>query len=152
MAKKRMILEEVPELNPLVPGTPDNPIKLGEKAKNLLVQLSLYEDDGRGGQWRARNYDEGGGYAQAQERLEFLKLVEYKPEYNDKAVEKMKAEQVELRARLAQIAPTAKHQDLYSLLEKIRIIADRLNSNTKGPWLTQAGRDVLLTGTVTVSL
>lgn len=52
MAKKRMILEEIEEKNDLVPGSPDNPIKLGEKAKNIMIRLGLARKEGNPGSCR----------------------------------------------------------------------------------------------------
>jgi hypothetical protein len=46
MARKRMILEEIEEKEQLVAGTVDNPLKLTEKQKSLLVSIYLRQKSG----------------------------------------------------------------------------------------------------------
>ena len=149
MARKRMILEEIAEPNPLVPGTPENPIKLGEKAKTILVHMKLYEDDGRTGRNMER-YDDD--YRQALERLEYLKLIEYLPQYDDAAIAAKQIEIEVLRQQLAESADTMSINGLHNICNSIRDVQSKIDGNKKVARLTDAGTALLLSGTVTVSL
>lgn len=151
MSRKRMILEEVQEPNQLVPGSPDNPLKIGEKAKNILVRMKIYEDDGRTGDPTAGNqYDTD--YRYAMERLEFLQLIEYRPKYDATAIARKQTAISELRVGLAQSAMTMASDDIVQVYRSINTLENALQSNDKVAWMTDAGRALLLTGTVTVSL
>ena len=150
MSRKRMILEEIKETNPLVPGSPDNPITIGEKAKDILVSLKLYEDDKRGGTLRDQlGYSE---FSQARERLEYLRLIEYRPKYDAAAIVKQEQKIASLRQELRDSALTMASRQLSDLCQQIAYIENSLSNNTTAPFLTDAGRSVLLQGTVTVKI
>jgi hypothetical protein len=143
-----MILEEVPETNPLVPGSPDNPIKLGEKAKNILIRLKMAEDADTPGELGRVCYDEV-DRSNALDRLMFLKLIEtitVQP-----TQERLLTAVLKKQAMLDMIAANGKAQDISYAAQYWASAESDCRPLTR--WgLTYAGRALLISGSVTVSL
>lgn len=151
--KATLVLEEVDEKNQLVPGTPDNPVRLGERMKKLLVTISLCERDGR-----AYYSDSYGRYqnddGESFERLRYLNLIKSVP-YEDPKNADRKKTIAELRKKLRAIALNGTPADLNitanTIYDTDRAIKSR--SEERETWvLTEAGKALMLSGKVTLSL
>lgn len=150
--KTRMILEEVEQKNDLVPGSPENPLNLGEKAKNILVKLKNAEDTGIPANLQEYGYTEN---RPPMERCIFLKLIETVPTRTPEQV------QTEIDRCMAQLFESVNWQhsptkEFTKMLFDAHYELDRLRNEITTPTvrtqLTDAGRALLLTGTVTISL
>jgi hypothetical protein len=152
MARKRMILEEIEEPNQLVPGSPDNPVKLGERQKNVLIRLHQDEKNGFASQngtnnnWRHEIFRE----QEVKDHLLFLGLVEETPLRTPAEVKKIDAETSKLKNQLKAAVAADKLGDVSVLIEKIR--NQKYEKSYKVWRLTDAGRKLLLKGKVTISL
>jgi hypothetical protein len=158
--KTRMILEEVEEKNDLVPGSPENPIKLTEKAKTILIKMFNQETQpetpgssaGRQRKYSHRDDFHYDGYNAALDRLLFLGLVAESPVETE---QQARAKTVKLRDELAGLVTQgATSKAILDVAYKLESAESRL-INFQSPLkleLTQAGRDLMLKGSVTISL
>jgi hypothetical protein len=141
--RKRMVLEEIEEKNLLVPGSPENPIKLGEKQKNVILALHMAEQENR--PFNGNHYDHG-DLAVTFDKLKFLGLIEEVDRYSmeEKATMAVEAQASRQAVADAILAGKEPPQGTYYHLEQ--------RAQQRIMRLTQSGKDLLLKGPVTVAL
>jgi hypothetical protein len=143
MSKKRMVLEEVEEKNLLVPGSPENPIKLGERQKDLILRLHMLERDDLDLDGQDYGLSMVEGYS-----LIYLGLVEEKLFYTPEEIAAFHEEAQSIRKMTAE-SILCGSTGIYTLVEDENL--ERKAKKTV--WrLTEAGKALLLSGKVTVAL
>ncbi len=149
MARKRMILEEIEDKELLVPGSVDNPIKLTERQKNLLLRIHMITKDGKIGFYGGDLYCES---RDIMDRLYYLGLVET---IKNEDLPENKRRLIAMRKTFQKQVMPLLEQDPFSKEAKEAYDTMRNEIQTmKATYyrLTKKGEELLLKGKVVVSI
>jgi hypothetical protein len=148
-----MVLEEIEEKEQLVPGSPDNPIKLGERQKAALLRMHVKDSQPRkASQPNDARYDLGRQYMEEDvyTRLTFLKLIEEQPAFSTEEVRAKKKRMAKLHVEAKKLVEAGEMNKAGDVIREYQSLESECRYTKLG--LTKLGRDLIIKGKITVSL